>query len=101
MVYLATQWAKFSEDYPALFANIAISAGTSADDFAKLQAVADRVPALEYICLDVANGYSEFFVDRVRKTREAFPRHTIFAGNVVTGTTTCVHCADYTTEMLS
>lgn len=29
--------------------------------------------------------YSEFFIDHVRKVREAFPRHTITAGNVVTG----------------
>jgi GMP reductase len=37
------------------------------------------------ICLDVANGYSQYFVDTVHKYREAFPRHTIVAGNVVTG----------------
>lgn len=80
------QWAKFAEDYPDTFANIAISAGTSEADHRTLASVIDRVPLVKYICLDVANGYSEHFVDRVRKTREAFPRHTIFAGNVVTGT---------------
>ena len=37
------------------------------------------------ICLDVANGYSQYFVDTVSKYREAFPQHTIIAGNVVTG----------------
>jgi GMP reductase len=37
------------------------------------------------ICLDVANGYSEYFVDTVKKFRDAFPGHTIIAGNVVTG----------------
>uniref|UniRef100_A0A3B4DR67 GMP reductase n=1 Tax=Pygocentrus nattereri TaxID=42514 RepID=A0A3B4DR67_PYGNA len=39
----------------------------------------------EYICLDVANGYSEHFVEFVRTVREKFPNHTIMAGNVVTG----------------
>jgi len=37
------------------------------------------------ICLDVANGYSEHFVDYIRKVREHYPKHTIMAGNVVTG----------------
>ena len=40
------------------------------------------VPELRYICLDVANGYSEHFVDFVRKTREEFPSHTIMVGGV-------------------
>jgi GMP reductase len=83
--YTVDQWAKFAADHPDTFANIAISAGTSEDEHRKLAAVIDAVPLVKYICLDVANGYSEHFVDRVRKTREAFPRHTIFAGNVVTG----------------
>ena len=37
------------------------------------------------ICLDVANGYSQFFLETVAKYRSAFPNHTIMAGNVVTG----------------
>jgi GMP reductase len=37
------------------------------------------------ICLDVANGYSQYFVETVAKFRDAFPGHTIMAGNVVTG----------------
>jgi len=37
------------------------------------------------ICIDVANGYSEQFVHFVRRVREAHPKHTIIAGNVVTG----------------
>lgn len=35
------------------------------------------------ICMDVANGYSEHFVQAVRKMREAHPTRTIVAGNVV------------------
>merc|ERR1712226_887596 len=38
-----------------------------------------------FICIDVANGYSEHFVQYVRKVRAEFPSHTILAGNVVTG----------------
>uniref|UniRef100_A0A5F9DB17 GMP reductase n=1 Tax=Oryctolagus cuniculus TaxID=9986 RepID=A0A5F9DB17_RABIT len=36
-------------------------------------------------CLDVANGYSEHFVEFVKDVRKRFPQHTIMAGNVVTG----------------
>ena len=45
----------------------------------------DAVPALQFICLDVANGYSEAFVEAVRAVRAKFPTKTIIAGNVVTG----------------
>ena len=34
---------------------------------------------------DVANGYSEFFVQYVKRVRAEFPAATIIAGNVVTG----------------
>lgn len=37
------------------------------------------------VCLDVANGYTEKFIDTVSRVREKFPQITIMAGNVVTG----------------
>jgi GMP reductase len=36
------------------------------------------------VCIDVANGYSQYFVDFVKKFREDNPTITIMAGNVVT-----------------
>lgn len=33
----------------------------------------------------MANGYSQLFVDCVANVRNAFPKKTIIAGNVVTG----------------
>jgi GMP reductase len=42
-------------------------------------------PQFYMICIDVANGYSEFFADFVSKVRQKFPNHIIIAGNVVTG----------------
>lgn len=68
-----------------VLSQIAISSGISDADYMKLRDVCEMIPDLEYICLDVANGYSEVFVDFIRRVREQFPRHTIFAGNVVTG----------------
>lgn len=38
-----------------------------------------------FICLDVANGYSQPFVDFVKRVRATFPDKIIMAGNVVTG----------------
>ncbi len=40
---------------------------------------------IEKLCIDVANGYSEHFVDYVKRIREKMPDVTIMAGNVVTG----------------
>ena len=62
--------------------NIAVSSGSSNDDLVKLKSILAAIPALSYICLDVANGYSEHFVTFVRTVRKEFPEHTIY-GNTV------------------
>jgi GMP reductase len=41
--------------------------------------------AVRYVCIDVANGYTEGFVRLVAKIRERYPHLVIMAGNVVTG----------------
>jgi len=41
--------------------------------------------AIRYVCIDVANGYTEGFVRLVAKIRELHPHLVIMAGNVVTG----------------
>merc|ERR1711937_515732 len=53
-------------------------------DMQKLDAVLKAVPEVKMICVDVANGYSEAFVQCIRSVRKAYPEHTIMAGNVVT-----------------
>ena len=53
-------------------------------DAAKVDAILSSCPEVTTICIDVANGYAECFVDRVRETRAKWPTHTIMAGNVVT-----------------
>ena len=72
--------------------HFAISTGTSEQDFQRLQRIINAVPEIEFICIDVANGYSEHFGDFVAKVRAQFPRYTIIAGNVVT--------ADMTQELI-
>lgn len=72
--------------------NFAVSTGTSDKDFQKLQRIINVYPEIQFICIDVANGYSEHFGDYVARVRAAYPSHTIIAGNVVT--------ADMTQELI-
>ena len=60
------------------------SLGATSADFEKLEAVKQRAPIAK-ICLDVANGYSERFLEVVKRVRDANPQAVIMAGNVVTG----------------
>jgi GMP reductase len=53
------------------------------DKFVDVMKVAGT--SIEYVCIDVANGYTETFGHFVRRVRDAFPKLTIMAGNVVTG----------------
>jgi GMP reductase len=83
--YTLDEWLAFAEANPEVLPLVAASAGSSDSDFEMLQSVLHAIPAVKFICLDVANGYSEFFVETVRRARAAFPEHNICAGNVVTG----------------
>lgn len=61
-----------------------VSSGVSDADFEKLTAVM-KTGLAGNICIDVANGYSPYLVNYVRKVRAAWPESLIMAGNVVTG----------------
>lgn len=62
------------------------SLGISQHDWDKFQQVMELAgDAIRYVCLDVANGYTEAFVHFVQKVRDAYPKLVIMAGNVVTG----------------
>jgi GMP reductase len=76
----------FTEGIKERTENVAMSIGTSWEDFDKLSAVVTTVgDALRYVCMDIANGYSDHFAQHVKKVRHAFPNLVIIAGNVVTG----------------
>jgi len=70
----------------------AVSTGTSDRDFLKLRQIMNAYPEIHFICIDVANGYSEHFGEYVSKVRQTYPHTTIIAGNVVT--------ADMTQELI-
>jgi GMP reductase len=64
---------------------VAMSIGTSESDYNKLEQVyAKCEDNLKYVCMDIANGYSDHFAQHVRKVRKNFPQLVIIAGNVVT-----------------
>ncbi|XP_046496647.1 GMP reductase 1 isoform X2 [Equus quagga] len=65
--------------------HVAVSSGSGENDLEKMSSILEAVPQVKFICLDVANGYSEHFVEFVKLVRARFPEHTIMAGNVVTG----------------
>ncbi|XP_023667530.1 GMP reductase 1-like [Paramormyrops kingsleyae] len=83
--YSLEQWKTFAAESPECLEHVAASSGSSQADLEKLYRTLEEIPLVKYICLDVANGYSEHFVECVRGVRAKFPNHTIMAGNVVTG----------------
>lgn len=73
--------------------HVAMSIGTSNADYDKFVQVYARVGEnLKYLCIDVANGYSQHFVEHVKNIRKIYPNIVIIAGNVVT--------ADQTQELI-
>jgi GMP reductase len=66
--------------------NAFYSMGITKADHDKFKQVFDQAgQAIQYVCIDVANGYTENFVSFCRKMRDEFAHLTIMAGNVVTG----------------
>lgn len=84
--YSLEQWSEFMKNAPENIQDyIAVSSGTGKNDFKKIGEIFEQSPQLKFICIDVANGYSEHFVSFLKKAREKYPDKVIIAGNVVTG----------------
>jgi GMP reductase len=83
--YTSEQWlaftSSFATDQQRMPCSVIPSFGASEAELQKIE-VFEKA---QFICLDVANGYGEYFVDAVKKVRKWFPDITIIAGNVVTG----------------
>ena len=63
---------------------VAMSIGIAEQDLKKLDQVMNMV-TIKFLCIDVANGYSERFATTVEQIRKTYPELIIIAGNVVTG----------------
>ena len=64
--------------------NIALSIGIKKEDFENLDKILKEYSFIKFICIDVANGYSEHFSKFLKSVRDKYPTKTIIAGNVVT-----------------
>ena len=83
----------FGEGINDRTSNVAMSIGIKDSDRNKFDIVYKETgERLKYVCIDVANGYSERFVNYVKQFRSDYPNVVIIAGNVVT--------ADQTQELI-
>lgn len=82
--YPLEAWQEFSKDHPQCLPYVCLSTGASETDYENMCNIVEAVPEIKYVCIDVANGYSQHFVEHIRKVRAAFPSLTVIAGNVVT-----------------
>jgi len=76
----------------SIYKNIALSVGIKKEDFENLDKLLKEFNFIKFICIDVANGYSERFSKFIKSVRDKYPTKTIIAGNVVT--------ADMTQELV-
>ena len=84
--YSPAQWNQFLKNASTDIVDyIAVSTGTGPSDTKRLVTIFKDNPTLKFICIDVANGYSEHFVNFVKQSRTQYPDKVIIAGNVVTG----------------
>ncbi|KAI2570683.1 LOW QUALITY PROTEIN: guanosine monophosphate reductase 2 [Homo sapiens] len=83
--YSLVQWQEFAGQNPDCLESIWLPAQAQALLTLSSWNRSWKLFPRKYICLDVANGYSEHFVEFVKDVRKRFPQHTIMAGNVVTG----------------
>ena len=83
----------FNGEVPSRVEHVAMSIGIKDSDQRKFSDVYKQVgDKLKYVCIDVANGYSQRFIEYVAEFRLLYPTIVIIAGNVVT--------ADQTQELI-
>ena len=83
---------KENKKIKSIYQNVALSIGIKKEDFENLDKILKEFSFFNFICIDVANGYSEHFSSFIKSVRDKYPTKTIIAGNVVT--------ADMTLELV-
>tara|TARA_B100000029_G_scaffold189491_1_gene187358 strand:+ start:142 stop:1194 length:1053 start_codon:yes stop_codon:yes gene_type:complete len=63
---------------------VAVTCGSTEESFELLQRKMATDDGIQMICIDVANGYREIFLDFVKRVRSEFPDKILIAGNVAT-----------------
>ncbi len=73
-----------AESQSEYFANVAISIWILEQDLQKFDEIMSKSDRIKFVCVDVANGYTQRFIETISKIRKKYPLLTIIAGNVVT-----------------
>tara|TARA_B100000029_G_scaffold82168_1_gene73065 strand:+ start:1609 stop:2661 length:1053 start_codon:yes stop_codon:yes gene_type:complete len=63
---------------------VAVTCGSTEESFELLLRKMATDEGIQMICIDVANGYREVFLDFVKRVRSEFPDKILIAGNVAT-----------------
>ena len=64
--------------------SIAVTVGQSDEDLELAKNIFELNNEIKFLCIDVANGYREDFINAVKKYRDIFNEKIIIAGNVAT-----------------
>lgn len=85
--YSLEEWKEFADaqEDKGIFNHMMVSTGISEKDFEYMKEILKIVTEVPFICIDIANGYSQPLIEFVKKVRESYPDKIIIAGNIVTG----------------
>lgn len=83
--YSLEQWKEFlgSIQNESDFNYFTVSIGITDQDIQLLNDILNLDNRIRFICVDVANGYTENFIEKVRVIHQSHPTKIIIAGNVV------------------
>jgi len=82
--YDMTTLVQFWMSWPDKQPNVFYTLGIKNNDFEKLNEFTRNCISPSMICLDAANGYTMYFVERLQQLRVTYPDAVIMAGNVAT-----------------
>ncbi len=82
--YTIEDWKAFLESLSELdFNYFTVSIGITEQDIELLKNIIEFENRIKFICVDVANGYTENFIEKVKLIHQTYPNKIIIAGNVV------------------
>jgi IMP dehydrogenase/GMP reductase len=82
--YTLEQWKSFIQTLSDNdFNYFTVSIGITNDDIELLNNIIQIDSRIRFICVDVANGYTENFIDKVKLIHQTHPSKIIIAGNIV------------------
>lgn len=79
--YTIEEWMNFAEEVDLNYCFVC--SGSGQQDLENLDTII-QYTGIKNICLDVANGYTERFLEIVKRTRHRYPECVLMAGNVCT-----------------